>query len=73
LKLNARVNLEEKRLLDSVLDEKREEARKFLNERFYYSRVRGSQDHRALQAIERVFDGRMSNVENDMKRRGLMR
>jgi hypothetical protein len=72
LRHNAKVALEIDRLLDSVDVVKREQARRELNSLFYYSRVRGADDRRALGSIERVFDGRLKSAETMLKRRGLL-
>lgn len=69
LRHNARVDLEINRMLDGVPDAQKDAARRYLNERFYWSRVRGADDHRALQSIQRVFDGRLSGAESDLQKR----
>jgi hypothetical protein len=72
LRLNARVNLEVGRLLGSVPEEKQEEARRLLNTLFYNARVRGANDRRPVEAIDRVFNERLKSAETVLKRRGLI-
>lgn len=70
---NARVNVEASRLLKMIdesglNDAQKEEARHFINSRFYHARVRPG-DRRKLEAIERVFGERMKDIDEALRKK----